>query len=312
MNVRFTILIVAVLVIAGGTYLAVTLTQSRTANPDPPYMYRIDESVMTHIAVTYDGKRFDYDRKPGGATWYIQEDPEVPVFVHRWSGMPLILSGPRVNRVLSGSIDDAAAYGLDPPQTRVEVTQRGGHSLEFHLGYATPDNRNQYARLVGNPTLFTVALSWGNEINRLVTEPPYPQLYHLEEEKLIYVEVSSGGETTEYVRRYRDGSFKWLAVEGEEEVLGPQDPWQTLPGLLAYPRAYNVLSNKLEDPESYGLEPPKTTVRVGREAEGITEFYLGDLTPDGSNRYGRVQDDDRLFAVPVEWTDQVISLAAGT
>ena len=312
MNVRLTIFIVALLVIVGGTFLVVRLTASRTANPDPPFMYRIEESVMTHIAVTHDGKRFDYNRRPGGSTWYIQEDPEVPVFVHQWSGMPLILSGPRVNRVLAGEIDDPVAYGLDPPQTKVEVTQRGGRSLEFHLGYPTPDNRNQYARLVGNPTLFTVALSWGGEINKLVNDPPYPRLYYLEQENLIYVEVSTGDDATAYVRRYRDGSYKWFAVEGEEEVLAPAEPWETIPGLLAYPRAYNVLSEKLEDPESYGLDPPKTTVRIGEEGGGITEFYLGDLTPDGSNRYSRVQDEDRLYVIPADWTDQLIALAAGT
>ena len=87
---------------------------------------------------------------------------------------PLILSGPRVNRVLDATVDNPESYGLEPPQTTVEVTERGGQKFEFHLGHLTPDQKNQYAQLVGSPTLFTVTALWGDVINGLVSDPPYP------------------------------------------------------------------------------------------------------------------------------------------
>ncbi|PKB79731.1 MAG: hypothetical protein BZY88_11780 [SAR202 cluster bacterium Io17-Chloro-G9] len=309
MNLRLSILLVSVLVIAGGGFFMVRANQPRTANPDQPWMYRIDDSVIVHIAVTNAGERIDYDRKPGSTTWYIQEDPEVPVFSDKWSGTPLLLSGPRVNRVLGATIDDPASYGLEPPETTVTVTQRGGHTFEFHLGSNTPDNLNQYARLVGTPTLFTVPSIWGDVINNLVSKPPYPRLYDLEDTALVYVEITNNGDTASYGRRYRDGAYRWFILEEDEEILVPADQWEGIPEFLGYPRAYDVLSETLEDPASYGLEPPITRAKIGQEGGGIIEFHLGDLTPDGNNRYGRVLDDDRLYAIPKDWAESLIKLA---
>ena len=321
MNVRLTIFIVALLVIVGGTFLAYNLSRTPTANPDPPWMYRIDESEMVGITVIHGENRAEYARKPGGALWYIQEEPEIPVRADddKWQGMPLILSGPRVDRVLTGTVDDAASYGLEPPQTTVQVTQRGGQTLEFHLGYPTPDGRNQYGRLVGDPTLFTITALWGEEINRLADSPPYPRLYYLEAEKLIYVEVDSNGETVKYSRRYRDGAFRWFILDGEAEIPTAAPQWENLPELIAWPTASAVPSLKLEDPAAYGLEPAEFKVRIGREGGGFTEFHLGGLTSDGEHRYSRVVSDDEsfdyaidwLFAMPNEWSDPIIDLAGG-
>ena len=282
------------MVIVGGTFLVVEATKTRTANPDQPWMYRIDDDGLSHIAVTYDGKRVDYGRRPGGFTWYIQEDPEVPVFNPKWAGTPLLLSGPRVNRVLDATVDNPESYGLAPPQTIVEVTERGGQKFEFHLGHLTPDQKNQYAQLVGNPTLFSVTALWGNVINGLVSDPPYPRLYDLEGQPLIYLEVSTieGEAVKKYSRRYRDRAFRWFALE-DTEILVPDEQWKGVPEFLSYPRAHDVLSELLDDPEMYGLEPPETSVKLGREGEQpIIEFHLGTLTPDGKYRYARVVDND--------------------
>ena len=309
MNLRLSILLVAVLVIVGGTLLTVKLTETRTANPDQPWLYRMDSNVMVGIAVTNAGKRVEYSRNPGSITWYIQQDPKVPVFFNKWSGIPLLLSGPRVNRVLADTFEDPASYGLEPPQTTVALTQKGGLSLEFHLGYTTPDQSNQYARLVGQPSLFTVSATWGDVINNLVSEPPYPRLYDIEEEALVYVEVSNNGDTTSYGRRNRGGEHQWFILE--EEVLVPPEQWEGIPGFLSNPRAYDVLSEKLEDPASYGLDPPLTSAKIGRAGGGLIEFHLGNLTPDRKNRYSRVVGSDLLYAIPEDWANSLIQLAAG-
>jgi hypothetical protein len=179
MNVRLSFLLVAVLLIFGGTFLAVRLTRSEEKKPDQPWLFRIDEDAITHIEVTFrdqDGqvKRVDYDKKPGSDTWYIQGDPDVAVYLQKWSGTTLLLSGPMVNRVLASQIDNPAAYGLDPPRSTIKVTERSGLAFEFHMGIPTPDGQNQYARLVGDPKLFTVPEICARVDNDLVLKPPYP------------------------------------------------------------------------------------------------------------------------------------------
>ena len=177
MNVRLTFLLVAVVVLFGGTVLALKLTHQNKSTADEPWLYRIDDGAIIHIRVTSTDQTVNYDKKPGSESWYIQSasgGPDVPVFLEKWSGTTLLLSGPKVNRKLADTIDNPAAYGLDPPQTSITVTERSGPTYEFHLGNTTPDGQNQYARLVGSPKLFTVPEVWARVINNLATKPPYP------------------------------------------------------------------------------------------------------------------------------------------
>lgn len=176
MNIRLSFLLVVILLIFGGTFLIFQMTgSSGGGTPDRPWLYKVDDGSIVHIQVTNDGQTVDYDKKPGGTTWYIQdEDQQTQVVQAKWSGTTLLLSGPQVDRVLAQSFDNPTAYGLDPPESIVKVTERSGLVYEFHMGSTTPDGENQYARLVGDPQLFTVPQVWAQVINRLATEPPYP------------------------------------------------------------------------------------------------------------------------------------------
>ena len=180
MNIRLSFLLVAVLILFGGTFLVFQFTDligdssgDNTANR--PWLFKLDDNSIVHIQVSHAGRTVDYDRKPGGTTWFIQENgEETQVFQEKWSGTTLLLSGPQVNRIVTSSFDNPASYGLEPPETVVKVTERSGLVYEFHMGSTTPDSGNQYTYLVGDPTLFTVPQIWAQVVNNLADEPPYP------------------------------------------------------------------------------------------------------------------------------------------
>ena len=180
MNMRLTIMLVTVLVIFGGTFLIVRFTGSDAPREDPPWLYKIDDDDIIQIEASSEGKTVIYAKKQGSNDWFIQDDPEVPVFLDKWSGTTLLLSGPQVNRVLPENMENLEVYGLDPPKTRIKVMGRNNLGYELHLGNKTPDGENQYARLASDPSLFTVVEIWAQVVNRLATEPPYPP--SLEEE----------------------------------------------------------------------------------------------------------------------------------
>ena len=180
MNIRLSFLLVTVLVIFGGTFLVFQFTDliddsSTDDTANRPWLFRVDDDSIVHIQVSHGGRTVDYDRKPGGTTWVIQENgEETQVFQEKWSGTTLLLSGPLVNRIVTTSFDNPASFGLEPPETVVKVTERSGLVYEFHMGSTTPDSENQYTYMVGDPTLFTVPQIWAQVINNLADEPPYP------------------------------------------------------------------------------------------------------------------------------------------
>ena len=180
MNIRLSFLLVAVLVLFGGTFLVFQFTDligdsSEDSATKRPWLFKLDDSSIVHIQVSHAGRTVDYDRKPGGTTWFIQENgDETQVFQEKWGGTTLLLSGPQVNRIVASSFDNPASYGLEPPETVVKVTERSGLVYEFHMGSPTPDLDNQYTYLVGDPALFTVPQIWAEVINNLADDPPYP------------------------------------------------------------------------------------------------------------------------------------------
>mgnify|MGYP007094214264 FL=1 len=153
MNLRLSILLVVVLLIFGGTFLVLRFTDSYEPKESRPWLYRIDEGDIVAVEMVYQGEEISYFRSPASYDWYISGgsdgDPDIPVFQQRWGGTPLLLSGPRVTRPLSDTIENPREFGLEPPETAVTVFDRYGNTIEFHLGLPTPDNQNQYARLVG-------------------------------------------------------------------------------------------------------------------------------------------------------------------
>ena len=335
MNIRLTFLLLAILLLFGGAILVVTNRES-PPDPDEDWLFKVDDNTITHIEVAYQGETAVYDKKPGGTKWFIVADgKDIPVFQEKWSGTPLLLSGPRVNRTLSDEIGNPADYGLEPPETVVRVTERTGRTYEFHMGIVTPDGENQYARLVGSEKLFTVPQIWAMVINRLVFQPPYPRLYDMDGEreqrdKTVYFEVTQGANQSVFQYRGRELDSWYLLEpleanapltsvctpgfspgaerEYAELAIAPAD-WPDADSLLDNPQADNVAADEFDDPENYGLEPPRAVVCVGTLSDQLHEFHLGNPTPDGQSRYARTVGNPALFTVPAAWADSLERLA---
>ena len=310
MNLRISILLVVVLLLFGGAYLVIRLLDTGEPREREPWLYHIDESTIVHIEIALEGgEPVNFDRPPGSLDWVIQGDPDFPVFMHRWSGTPLLLSGPRVNRVLADKIEDLgdpASFGLGPPESVVRVSDHAGSTFEFHLGIPTPDGVNQYARLVGDDALFTLPAVWAQVVNRLASEPPWGRLYDLELETLRVVEVTHEDTMITYGLG-PDG--QWL-IDGDPPQPVAEE-WADGLALLKGPRIDQLLARQIKEPSEYGLEPPVTKVVLARAGAVPVEFHLGDFTPDGEHRYARVLNtgDTSLYAMVISRTDRIVELA---
>lgn len=313
MNLRLSILLVVVLIIFGGTFLVLRFSDSNEPNSGSPWLFRIDEGSIVQLEVKYQGEATNFYRNPASLDWYIKGTPDIPVFQQRWGGTPLLLSGPRVTRPLADTIENPAAFGLEPPETAVTVIDRYGNEVEFHLGNPTPDNRNQYARLVGDDTLFTVAIEWANVVNRLAIDPPVGRLYQIDPREATVVQLFRGDDVTRYA--YDEATGQWL-LDGETPELVDQFAWAESMQMLGNPRMDQIIAHDVDDPKLYGLDPPDTVIVIIRQG-GLSpiEFHIGDVTPDGDHRYvvvmaGSLQSlDTNLYGVLTSRIEPIIALA---
>ncbi len=358
MNIRLTILLVFVLVIFGALALYFKPWEQDTAKEEPPWAWRIDDDAIVHVEVSHLGQPGDtlecseetipitgeqqsivYDKDLGRGKWFIVEpDGRSEVFQDQWAGTTLLLSGPKVNRVLGETIENPAQYGLAPPESTIKITEETGLSHEFRLGNKTPDEGYNYMSVAGSTELYTVPEVWARVVNCLVVNPPFvpPPLdlgyfYDVDFRDILELEVTHHGTTVAYAPDPTQRTWNATA-NGEQTPVVPPEWWSSQlqwygqpgkPGGHETPGGWHVDEDGADDP-AYGLAPPETTVRIKTHDKDL-EFYIGGehievdregrpILDDAGNtqvlvRYASLPDDPIVYVVNAVRAERTICLA---
>ena len=168
-----------VVVVALGVVLYVT---TRPAPPPPstprPFVWSVDMDQLRRIVISLPrtGKTQAWVEH-ADEYWYFDSPQGPQVDLKRWGGgIPLILSGPGANRLITESVrdDQLRSYGLAGPSMRIQLTLQNRETIAIDVGDSTPDGQAYYIRLASSRSVFTVDGSWYSVLERLVLDPPYP------------------------------------------------------------------------------------------------------------------------------------------
>lgn len=171
MSFRTTFVLLALFLLVGGYALFTQLTKQPERTKLPPWVYTMDDDALTAIDITYEGQSVSF-RRDDKFLWHFDKPDGEPVNLERWGGIPLLLSGPRSQRVLAQDVKDPAQYGLASPQMIIKLGF-GGTPLDIMVGDRTPDGKGYYMQVTGYTAIYVVDYTWGDVIQRLVTEPPH-------------------------------------------------------------------------------------------------------------------------------------------
>ena len=315
MNIRLTIMLVFVLAIFGVLALVLKPWEQREPPDERPWAWHVDDDQIVHVEVTHKGETVVYDKDLGRGKWFIVDgDERTQVYQDKWAGTPLILSGPKVSRVLLETIENPAQYGLEPPESVIQITEKTGQMYEFWLGGLTPDGEQNYMLLVGNSQLFTVPEIWAMVVNRLVNEPPFtpPALelgyfYEVDVRDIQELEVTHKDVTVTYAPNIEERIW-YATVDGEQLPVtaptwwGLQLNWYAQPGKPGGPDAMGgwlVSEDGAADPQ-YGLAPPETVVRI-KTFDAAHEFYIGGQLIELDDKDEPVLDDEGNKIVQVHY-----------
>ncbi len=298
-----------------------------------PWFYQVAEDDIETISVTYlDDKRVSF-YKTEDRTWAFTDPEGIPPNYNRWGGVTLLLSGPGTRRDLTAVqplIDDPAQYGLDNPDTVVDVGLTANRSVQFRLGDLTTDGRHHYGQVAGFPDLFLIASSWGDVISRLANEPPVPKWYvRRDPASIVELNVYFGNPTTEdthlvsFIQDYRTN--EWSVIDykvDEEERPIDLEIWEPLIPLVPGPENMTVVVSAVDDQDytPWGIDDDSDAIeiRFSGETERGTRFtdgvllILGDKSEDGSVYYVKNESTfirQPVIGMPVEWVDAFVELA---
>ena len=312
--------------------------------PLSPYFYTLDSADITGVSIIAGDNAASWHirREEDRNRWYFDEPKDIPVNTDRWGGITTLLSGPRTHRVLMEQFSDPEIYGLDDPQTIVQLTLRDGKTVTVHIGDETPDGGSHYTRQTGSSQLQMVDSSWGDVLARLANEPPYPGWYYGEtiapkieniHQALFYrrgfelarafgyndtdtPEKEEGWYLCDLPLAAREPCTGATALDkqGVEEMLQPiLEPHINAVEAYGQGEVFEELA-PLFDKYGTGEDAPYVTLRRETETEeGVTEVWtislsLGDLTPDGSEMYIVAMDSKDVLRVDAEWGKSILAL----
>ncbi|MBI4595882.1 MAG: DUF4340 domain-containing protein [Candidatus Tectomicrobia bacterium] len=110
--------------------------------------------------------------KDAESNWHFEDAEKSAVDIKRWSGIPLLVSGPTSKRLIAQRVDDLTAYGLHHPQMEITMNIQNQGSLKVLVGDKTPNEMYYYVKLNEADDLYTVDHNWTEVLERLVTDPP--------------------------------------------------------------------------------------------------------------------------------------------
>ena len=174
-----TIAIMAGILVALGVVFFISSRPKPEARPEPrPFVWSVDMQELAVLAISLprEGKSEKWV-KHEDHYWYFDKPDGPKVDMQRWGGgIPLILSGPGAQRIISSdpTAEQLETYGLADPTMKIDLTLENGTTISIELGNATPDGQAYYIKLVDSRQVYTVHFSWYDVLERLVLEPPYP------------------------------------------------------------------------------------------------------------------------------------------
>ena len=155
-------LLIAALLLAGMAGLVYWSNQAEKAkknkpNPNaPPKIIDIAKDDIVRLEIDKPGSKAVALRKGDDGNWKLTS-PE-PLRADQNAVTSLVSSVAKLDssRLIEKNATNLADYGLTKPQMTVMIGRKKGKALKLLIGDKTPTGANYYAKLTGDPRLFTL------------------------------------------------------------------------------------------------------------------------------------------------------------
>lgn len=180
MSFRLTAILMVMLALLAGTAYAVERTKPKAEKPPTNYLYKFKYEDISRIDLAVSGKTLCVREKQVGdsSAWVFCDAGAADADTVSASNIQLIMSGPAYDRpVVAGEAATAklADYGLAKPPISATITLKDGRTHTALLGDKTPDGKFHYAKNADSDTIYLVDKVWGDELTRVVNNPPVKQ-----------------------------------------------------------------------------------------------------------------------------------------
>lgn len=197
-------LLVAVIVLvalAGGVYWSNKAKQKEASKPadasSAPKILAVPADQVTKLEISKKGgETIVAERKSG--RWELTAPKPLPADQDTIGSILSTVSSLNADRLIEDKATDFAQYGLTQPSIELTITQKDGKNRELLIGDESPTGSNFYARLQGDPRVFTVASFAKTAFDKTSQDLRDKRLLTFDSGKLTRVELAAKGPAVEF------------------------------------------------------------------------------------------------------------------
>jgi hypothetical protein len=198
-------LLVAVIVLAalaGGLYWSNRKQKAEAAKPTAdttPKILSIPEDQIQQVKIKKAGADAIVLARGGDGKWEMTEPK--PMHADQDTAKNVVSTFGTLNgdKVIEDRATDLAPYGLNSPSLDVTVVKKDGKSTDFLIGDDTPTGSGSYAKLAGDPKVYTIFTYVKNSLDKTPNDLRDKRLLTFDQDKLTRVDLQTAkGETVEF------------------------------------------------------------------------------------------------------------------
>ena len=159
-------------------------------------------------------------KKDDSGKWSITAPKPLPADQPAVAGITSAVTGLASDRVVDDHVTDLAPYGLAPPVLELSFTTKKGATSRLLIGVDTPTGSDVYAKVDGDPRLFTMSSYNKTTLDKGVKDLRDKRLMTFDQDKISRMELTAKHQTIEFGRI---GQNDW-------QILKPKplraDGWQ--------------------------------------------------------------------------------------
>ena len=184
--------------------------EGKPAADAPPRILAIGADTVKQIEIKRRGEEPTAVQFNASGKWEITRPKPLPADPVAVAGITSAASKLDSDRMVDANATDLASYGLAPALLEVSITQKDSKTSKLLIGENTPAGSAVYAKLDGDPRLFTMASFNKSAFDKDSKDLRDKHLLNFTQDKLTRLELTARKQTFEFAKV---GETEWQIVK---------------------------------------------------------------------------------------------------
>lgn len=181
--------------------------EGKPAADAPPRILAIPADTVKKIEIRRRGEEPFAVQANAAGKWEITQPKSLPADTAAVESIASAASKLDSERMVDANATDLPSYGLAPGMIEVAFTQKDGKASKLLIGESTPTGSAVYAKLDGDPRLFTMAAASKTTFDKTLQDLRDKHLLSIAQDKLNVLVVTARNQSTELTKP-NDGDWK--------------------------------------------------------------------------------------------------------